>query len=215
MDKQIIYYYQRGVASYLIAKKFGVSNAYVRKLLKKSGVKIRSHDVTNKISAAKRTPEENRKITEKASEANVGSVHTERHRMKLALSRQRNPAIDPVYEKPLVEYFKKRDIEVIPQKAFNKYNVDLYIPAKDVVVEIFGGGFHNKKDAVELFHNKQRYLSKKEVSLIVIWTDQLTFDVTKLFYVIMGNHAKLRVLNGDGSETTRGLGSIILKSETP
>lgn len=210
MDQQIIYFYQRGVASYLIAKKYGVSNSYVRNLLKKNSIKLRGHDITNKVSAKKRTPEENKAITAKATEANIGSVHTERHRIKLALSRQRNPAIDPVYEKPLIDYFKSRGVEVTPQKAFNKFNVDLYIPSKDVVVEIFGGGFHNKKDAVELFHNKQRYLSSKKVRLIVVWTDQLTFDVTKLFYTIMSTDGQLRVINGDGSDTTRGLGTIIL-----
>lgn len=211
MDKQIIYYYQRGVASYLIAKKFGVSNTYVRKLLLVNGVKLRGHDITNKVSAQKRTPEENRRITEKASEANRGSVHTNLHRVKLALARERTPAIDPVYEKPLIDYFKKQGVEVIPQKAFSKFNVDLYIPSKDVVVEIFGGGFHNKKDAVELFHNKQKYLSSKNVPLVVVWTDKLTFSPENLFKTIMSNNHTLTVLNGDGTPTNRGLGTIILK----
>lgn len=211
MDKQIIYYYQRGVASYLIAKKFKVSNSYVRKLLEKNSIPIRGHDITNKVSASKRTPEENKAITAKATEANIGSIHTDRHRMKLALSRQRKPTIDPTYEKPLIDYFEKRGVEVIPQKAFSKYNVDLYIPSKNVVVEIFGGGFHNKKDAVELFHNKQKYLSNKDVKLIIIWSDQSTFDVVKLFYVIMGNASELRVLNGDGTNSVKGLGTIILR----
>lgn len=211
MDKQIIYYYQRGVASYLVAKKFGVSNSYVRKLLEKNSIKLRGHNITNKMSASKRTPEQNRAITAKATEANTGSVHTERHRMKLALSRQRNPTIDPTYEKPLIDYFAKRGVDVIAQKAFRKYNVDLYIPSKNVVVEIFGGGFHNKKDAVELFHNKQKYLSSNKVPLIIIWSDQASFDVVKLFYVIMSNTSQLRVLSGDGTDTTKGLGTIILK----
>lgn len=210
IDKQIIYYYQRGVASYLIAKKFGVSNSYVRSLLERRGIKLRGHDVTNQMSANRRTPEENRKITQAASESNKGSVHTELHRVKLALSRERNPAIDPVYEKPLLQYFKKRGVDIIPQKAFNKYNVDLYIPSKDVVVEIFGGGFHNKPDAVELFHNKQRYLSKKKVPLVIIWTDKLTFSPEKVFDAVMKYDHDLTVMNGDGTPTTRGLGSIIL-----
>lgn len=210
MDKQIIYYYQRGVASYLIAKKFKVSNSYVRRLLEKNNIKLRGHNITNKISAAKRTPEENRAITAKATQSNIGSVHTERHRMKLALSRERNPAIDPVYEKPLIQYFKSHGIEVIPQKAFNKYNVDLYIPSRDVVIEIFGGGFHNKKDAVELFHNKQRYLSSKKVKLVIIWADQLNFSPEKIFNFIVVSSATFAVINGDASSTTRGLGTIIL-----
>lgn len=209
MDKQITYYYQRGVASYLIAAKFGVSNMYVRRLLEKKGIKLRGHDITNKMSAAKRTPEENRKITEAAAEANKGSIHTQRHRVKLALSRQRNPAIDPVYEKPLLQYFRERGIAVIPQKAFSKYNVDLYIPHNNVVVEIFGGGFHNKKDAVDLFHNKQKYLSSRQVPIVIVWSDKLTYDPKKIFEVVMSAKG-LTVINGDGNPTTRGLGDIIL-----
>lgn len=210
MDKQIIYYYQRGVASYLIAKKFKVSNTYVRKLLLSNGVKLRGHEITNKMSAKKRTPEQNRKITEQASDANRGSVHTKRHRMKLALSRERTPAIDPVYEKPLVEYFRIKGVKVIPQKAFDKFNVDLYIPEINVVIEIFGGGFHNKKDAVDLFHNKQKYLSSKNVPILIVWADKLTYNVEKVFASAMQTKS-LTVINGDGTPTNRGLGTIIIK----
>lgn len=210
MDKQIIYYYQRGVASYLIAKKFKVSNTYVRKLLLSNGVKLRGHEITNKMSAKKRTPEQNRKITEQASDANRGSVHTKRHRMKLALSRERTPAIDPVYEKPLVEYFRIKGVKVVPQKAFDKFNVDLYIPEINVVIEIFGGGFHNKKDAVDLFHNKQKYLSSKNVPILIVWADKLTYNVEKVFASAMQTKS-LTVINGDGTPTARGLGTIIIK----
>jgi transposase len=101
MEKQIIYYYQRGIASYQIAKHFGVSNTYVRNLLKKSGITLRGHETTNKMSARRRSPEQNKEITRKASEANLGSVHTPTHRARLALSRQLKPSIDPVYEQPL------------------------------------------------------------------------------------------------------------------
>lgn len=210
MEKQIIYYYKRGVASYLIAKKFGVSNNYVRDLLKKAGVPIRGHNITNKVSAARRTPEENRKITQKASEANLGSVHSAEHRAKLARSREKNPQIDPVYEKPLVDYCKKVGVVVIPQKAFSKYNVDLYLPQKNVVIEIFGGGFHNKKDAVKLFNNKIRYLSRSKVPVVIVWADQLNYDVKKVLDVSLSAKEQLTIVNGDGSPTTRGMGDIIL-----
>lgn len=209
MDRQIIYYYQRGVASYLIAKKFGVSNTYVRSLLKKSGIKLRSHDITNKMSAQRRTPEENKALTEKASESNRGSVHTERHRIKLALSRERNPTIDAVYEKPLVSLCKDMGIAVIPQKAFNKFNVDLYLPEYNVVIEIFGGGFHNKKDAVELFKNKMSYLSSKRVPVVVVWADKLTYSPKAVLSVSLEAIEPLTVINGDGKPTTRGVGTIL------
>ena len=212
MDKQIIYYYQRGVASYLIANKFGVSNNYVRGLLKRKNIKLRGHDVTNKISAQKRTPEENQEITRKASEANKDSTHTERHRIKLALARQRNPKIDPVYEKPLVDLCRTMSVEVIPQKAFNKFNVDLWLVRENVVIEIFGGGFHNKKDAVEMFNNKIKYLSKEKVPVLVVWADKLTYNTENVLAVAQMVSKPLTVINGDGSPTTRGLGDIILNN---
>lgn len=210
MDKQIIYYYQRGIASYLIAMKFEVSNSYVRSLLKKHGIELRGHQITNKVSAAKRTPQENIEITRKASEANKDSVHTERHRIKLALSRERTPAIDPTYEKPLIDKCISMGVRVVPQKAFNKFNVDLYLPRYNVVIEIFGGGFHNKKDAVEQFRNKMRYLSSKNVPVLVVWADKLTFNPENVLAIAQTLNKNLTLINGDGSPTIRGLGDIIL-----
>lgn len=209
MEKQIIHYYRRGVASYLIAKKFNVSNSYVRGLLEKSGINLRGHNTTNKMSADRRTPEENKAITQKAAEANLGSVHTATHQSKLALSRQGKPVIDPVYEQPLVDLCKKHGIDVIPQKAFSRFNVDLYLVKENVVVEIFGGGFHNKKDAVDLFNNKIRYLSKQQVPVLIVWADKLTYNPQNVLTIAQMVTKKLTIINGDGTPTTRGLGDIV------
>lgn len=210
MDKQIIYFYKRGVASYLIAKKFNVSNSYVRKLLESSGVKLRGHDVTNKISAQRRTPEENRQITKSASRANRGSTHTLLHRSKLANSRQNNPTVDPVYEKPLVDLCKKLGVAIVPQKAFYKYNVDLYLVKENVVIEIFGGGFHNKKEAIDMFNNKIKYLSRKKIPVVIVWADKLTYNPKAVIDVACSTNKKLTVINGDGYPTTRGLSVILI-----
>jgi very-short-patch-repair endonuclease len=209
MERQIIYYYNRGVASYAIAKKFKVSNTYVRKLLIKNNIKLRGHNVTNKMSAQRRTPEENREITKKASEANLGSVHTATHRVKLALAREKNPKIDPVYEQPLIDFCKKSGIKVIPQKAFDKFSVDLYIPEKNVVVEIFGGGFHNKKQAIELFNNKIAFLSRKKIPVLIVWADKLNFTPEKILDVVINMpRLSLWMITGDGAPTSRGLNDI-------
>lgn len=213
MERQIIYYYQRGIASYLIAKKFGVSNSHVRKLLEKNGVSLRGHNVTNKMSAQKRTPEENKAITQKAAEANLGSVHTASHRVRLAISREKNPTIDPVYEQPLVDLCEKYGVSVIPQKAFDKFNVDLYLPKENVVIEIFGGGFHNKKQAVELFNNKINYLSRKKVPVLIVWADKLNYNVTDVLnYATSGLINDLTIIDGQGNITTRGLSDITINN---
>jgi very-short-patch-repair endonuclease len=212
MDRQIIYYYQRGVASYVIAKKFGVSNTYVRTLLNKSGIKLRGHNTTNKMSASRRTPEENKAITQKAAEANLGSVHTPIHRAKLALARERKPAIDEVYERPLVNLCIKLGIKVVPQKAFDRFNVDLYLPKENVVIEIFGGGFHNKKDAVELFNNKINYLASKKIPVLIVWADKLTYNPEIVLKIAQKCKKKLEIINGDGTSTTRGLNDIVLNN---
>lgn len=211
MDKQIIYYYQHGVASYLIAKKLGISNTKVRSILEKNGIRLRSHNITNKISAARRTPEENKAITKKATESNIGSTHSNLHRVHLAYSRQRKPNIDKVYELPLVELCKKRGIEVVPQKAFYKFNVDLYLPNENIVIEIFGGGFHNKKQAVDLFYNKMKYLSSKNVPVLIVWADKLLYNPQAVLEVAMRVKDKLTIIDGSGAPTTRGLGDIIIQ----
>lgn len=209
MEQQIIYYYQRGVASYLIAKKFGVSNSYVRNLLKKRGVKVRGHSVTNKMSADRRTPEENKRITKAASEANRNSVHTLQHRVKLALARERKPTIDPIYEQPLVDLCKNNGVDIIPQKAFSKFNVDLYLVKKNVVIEVFGGGFHNKQDAKDLFNNKINYLSSKKIPVVIVWADKATFSPEKVLKVCMNASEPLTIITGDGLASKKGLNDIV------
>ncbi len=210
MDRQIIYYYKRGIASYLIAKKFKVSNSYVRKLLEKNGILLRGHKITNRMSADRRTPEENQAITQAAAEANLGSMHSAIHRAKLALSRQKNPKIDPVYEQPLVDYCKKIGVEVVPQKAFSRFNVDLYLPKENVVIEIFGGGFHNKKGAIELFNNKIKYLSSKNIPVVVVWADKLTYSPRDVLMACRSANGRLTVINGNGKPSSRGLSDIVL-----
>jgi very-short-patch-repair endonuclease len=160
------------------------------------------------MSADKRTPEENRVITKAASRANKGSEHTVRHRSRLAISREKNPKIDPVYEQPLIDICNKLGIKNVPQKAFYKFNVDLYLTDDDVVIEIFGGGFHNKKDAVEMFKNKMSYLSKKKIPVVVVWSDKITYDPKKVLAVARNVESLLTVINGDGTPTTRGLKDI-------
>lgn len=210
MDKQIIYYYRRGVASYLIAKKFGVSNNYVRLLLGRNNIKLRGHNVTNKVSAQKRTPEENRAITHNAARANLGSSHGLLHRSRLAISRQKNPTIDPVYEQPLVSLCKKLGIPVTPQKAFSKFNVDLYLSKENVVIEIFGGNFHNKPEAVEMFDNKLKYLSKKKIPVLVVWADKSTYSPENVLMIAINMKKPLEIISGDGIPTTRGFNLQLL-----
>lgn len=209
MDREIVYYYQRGVASYLIAQKFNVSNNYVRGLLKRKGVTLRGHDVTNKVSAKNRTPEENKAITQQASEANKDSVHTQTHRVKLALAREQNPTIDPVYEQPLVDLCQLMRVRVIPQKAFNKFNVDLYLPTENVVIEIFGGNFHNKQEAIKMFDNKLKHLSKKQVRVLVVWADKLTFSPPDVLMVAQTFRDDVKIISGDGKDSTKGLDVIL------
>lgn len=204
MDKQIIYYYSRGAASYLIAKKFGVSNNYIRSRLEKNGIKLRGHDITNKVSAAKRTPQENKAITEGASKANVGSKHNLLHRSRLAIVREKNPVVDPVYERPLVDLCRKIGIPVVPQKAFNKFNVDLYLSEENVVIEIFGGNFHNKQIAIGQFNNKLEYLSRKKIPVLVVWADRLTYSPKEVLMVALKLRKPLSIISGDGTPTTRG-----------
>jgi very-short-patch-repair endonuclease len=101
-------------------------------------------------------------------------------------------------------------IEVVPQKAFNKFNVDLYLVKENVVVEIFGGGFHNKKEAVEMFNNKIRHLSSKKVPVLIVWADKLTYNPISVLAVARTTRKPLTIINGDGKPTTRGLGDIII-----
>lgn len=184
-----------------------MSNAYVRKLLKDNDIKLRGHNITNKMSADKRTSEENLAITKKASEANLGSVHLASHRVRLALSREKKPTIDPVYEQPLVDLCKKSGVAVIPQKAFDKFNVDLYLPKENVVIEIFGGGFHNKKQAVKLFNNKIAFLSRKKVPVLIVWADK-SFDARAVLKTAQSLTDGLSIVNSKGERTSRGLVDI-------
>lgn len=211
-ERAIVHYYRRGVASYLIAKRYGVSNNYVRGVLTRAGIPIRGHSITNKVSAAKRTPEENKAITRAAANANAGGLHTISHRVNLAKSREKNPTIDEKYELPLLNRLKALKIPCIPQKAFYKHNVDLYLPSKNLVIEIFGGNFHNKKDAVGLFQSKMNYLAKRNVPVLIVWADQLTFSPEAIIKTALSIEKEpLTIINGDGSASSKGRGDINLE----
>lgn len=208
MDTEVIYYYQRGIASYLIAKKYGVSNTKIRSILTKHGISLRDHEITNKVSAKKRSPAENRAITEKAAEKNKGSIHSSVHRTRLAVSRQNNPKIDAVYELPLIQECEKQSVVAIPQKSFYKYNVDLYLPKENVVIEIFGGNFHNKPQAAKLFKNKMAYLSSKNIPVVVVWADKISYDPSKVLTVALAAK-QLTIIDGSGKLSSRGVGYTV------
>jgi very-short-patch-repair endonuclease len=105
---------------------------------------------------------------------------------------------------------KKSGVEVVPQKAFDRFNVDLYLPKYNVVIEIFGGGFHNKKDAVDLFNNKIKHLSNKKVPVLIVWADKLTYDPKTVLKIAKGSKEPIAIINGDGTSTTRGINDIII-----
>ena len=132
-----------------------------------------------------------------------------RHRSRLAITREQNPTIDPTYEKPLVDLCKRTGVAVVPQKAFSKFNVDLYLPKENVVIEIFGGGIHNKPDAVELFNNKLAYLSKMGIPIVIVWSDKLTYNPKNVLAIARAAKAKVTIINGDGTPTTRGLRDLV------
>jgi very-short-patch-repair endonuclease len=132
------------------------------------------------------------------------------HRSRLAIAREKNPTIDPVYEQPLIEIANSMGISVIPQKAFYKFNVDLYLPKENVVIEIFGGNFHNKREAVDMFNNKIKHLSRKQVPVLVVWADKLTYNPQNVLTIAQRLKRKLTIINGDGTPTTRGLSDIVL-----
>jgi len=86
----------------------------------------------------------------------------------------------------------------------------LYLVKENVVIEIFGGGFHNKKDAVDLFNNKINYLSRQGIPVLIVWSDKLTYKPKSVLTIAQSLDNNLTIINGDGSATTRGLSDIIL-----
>ena len=55
-----------------------------------------------------------------------------------------------------------------------------------------------------------KHLSRKQVPVVIVWADKLTYSPMSVLEVALNVKDKLTVINGDGKPTTRGLNDILI-----
>lgn len=171
-DAEIVRRYQAGEAEQALAKAFDVSRSAIEVRLRAAGVERRDIATASRISAAQRTPEENRRIILAAQASQRGKRQPLRQKVRRAQTRQeRQIGVSPA-ETLLCTWLTPRlaPIPCIPQYAVGPYNVDLAIDADPpLAVEIFGGKWHGYGRHVARAPERARYLLDQGWNLIIVW----------------------------------------------
>ena len=171
-DTEIVRRYVAGESEQSLALAFGVSRRAVEARLLAAGVERRNAATVARINAAKRTPEENRRIMLAAQAALHGKPQPLSQKIRRAKTRQARQLGVSAMEMLLCEWLTPRlaPIPCIPQYAVGPYNVDLAIDTDPpIAVEIFGGKWHGYGKHVARAPERARYLLDRGWNLIIIW----------------------------------------------
>jgi very-short-patch-repair endonuclease len=216
----IIDRYNAGESEQSIAKSYQVSRAVIRRRLLQSEVVIRNIKEANKLFSSQLTPAQKRAKTVKAHDAIRGKRQSEQHRAKIArfyeTTRGGNVSVS---ENQIEEALQKRGVDVTPQKAIGRYNIDLALNVNSIALEIFGGGWHGYGRHATRFNERSEYLFDRGWTLIVVWVDlRRGFDpIVIADYAISLSEVlshdptarcKHYVIRGDGKPTTFGSNNI-------
>ena len=123
-----------------MATSLGVSRTVVVSCLRDMGLRPRTGREANLIRMAALTPGERRALARAANEKvrNTGRQEEVRHRA--AVTRQRNRSHVGRFEPEVAEHLEAHGLELVPQYAWRRYNLDFFIPARRVAVEIHCSG---------------------------------------------------------------------------
>lgn len=164
--------YISGESENCIAKSLGVSRNVIRKVLIDNSVAIRDNTEANRLMMSKRTPEENFKNCLAAHAAVKGIPKPESFIENVAKGRERNLTRVSEYEWEVINMLRSKGLEVSPQKAVGRYNIDIAIPEFHIAVEIFGGAWHSHGAHADRFRKRFDYLIDSGWIPIIVWTNR-------------------------------------------
>lgn len=157
--------YLAGESENALAKAYGVDRGVIRRRLLKHGVEIRGYSAANILKASRETPEERQANSAAAHAAVKGMKHTWEQLCRRAQGKEGTQGNRSEAELLLEKWLIERGVQVIPQQAIGKYNVDL--GTYPVAVEIFGGGWHFYKNHIERFN----YLFDQGWNIVIVYVN--------------------------------------------
>lgn len=193
-----------------ISIQFNVSRNVIRKFLTGKGIQPRTFSQSNSLRYIDMSQAEKNAVIKNAQEATRGVLQTIEHLFNRAKGNEKTlPNVSPS-EEILSELLAERGIITIPQKAINKYNVDL--AAFPVAIEVFGGAWHaTKPNHIE----RMRQIFSEGWDVVIVWSLKNRSPITPACadYIVTfiqerrrypSSVREYRVIRGDGQFLAAG-----------
>lgn len=136
IKKKVVIDYKSGISGRKLEKLFKISSWMVYKIFKEAKIKLR-----NKKEAQAMLYKMDPEFPKRRVIKNIGRVVTKKEKEYKAKSKENNAVHNlSFYEKQFKRILDKEGIKYIPQKTFDIFNVDFYLPKFNTCIEIFGGG---------------------------------------------------------------------------
>lgn len=172
--------YTSGQSENSIARSLGVGRGPIRARLIHCGVAIRGQKEANRLMMSKRSPLENRWNSSAAHEAVRGRCMSFKEKRQRAVTRQTQGLLGAnvsEQERKLFRIATEMGLQVIPQYAIGKYNVDFLIKGTTIAVEVLGGGIRYSSPVFrEGFRKRFEDITDRGYSLILVWVGKYRID---------------------------------------
>ena len=203
----LIEQYRSGVSMLQLSTTHGVSRAVIERVLRENDVPIRGPRAANQIVAANKTPEQHLACSMAGRAGVAGRPRPEHLIEQRARTNERRAKLVGPYERLLVQWLD--GLEIKPQKAAGRYNIDFAIGP--IAVEVFGGHRHSHGRHAQRHARRTKYLLDQGWFVIFIWATSARFtpvvaeyvraqlDLTRRDPTLWGQY---RVVWGDGQDVT-------------
>lgn len=158
--------YRAGESVLSIARRLGVSRPVITRYLLREGAEIRGPSDSMRVRAAQMTAGERSALAAAAHAAIRGKRRSDASLAGRALARQHQPPPPSPGEAALAAWLSERGLQVTPELAVGKYNLDLAIAGSRIGVEVLGGHWHH--DSARHCH-RIPYLLGAGWHLLYVW----------------------------------------------
>ncbi len=159
--------YLAGETEQGLAKNLNVSRSVISRILFEGGVTRRTASESMYLRMSQTSPEERIRLTDAAHAAVRGVPQSEEQVAKVALTRETKHVNVSALEKQLAAMLA--GIDITPQKAVGRYNVDLALTESRIAVEVFGGNWHASGDHAGRFRKRCDYLINAGWLPVIMW----------------------------------------------
>lgn len=180
--------YHSGRSVNNLAHHYGCSRGVICNRLRKAGIKPRNRSEGMFLRMSQTSASERKRLSAAAHDAVRGASHTDEHRIKIAQTIEQNAITygnASRIENIAREMFIARGFDVTPQRAIDRYNVDLAIDTNRVAVEIFGGHWHTSGGHAKRFRRRFDAIINAGWIPVIIWCSRdYPLEVGAIQYVV-------------------------------